>query len=143
MSRVNIDLTWSGFSLRLLFALILVLATYNPSGKSYFHWVLSAIEPLAISPVLAICGILICIGWVIYIRATMASLGVLGLLLATVLFACVVWLFVDLGWLSVSNVSAFSWVALSGLALMLAVGMSWSHIRRRLSGQVSTDDVET
>ena len=28
------------------------------------------------------------------------------------------------------------------LALILAVGLSWSHIRRQLTGQVDVDDVE-
>jgi len=29
------------------------------------------------------------------------------------------------------------------LSLILATSMSWSHIRRRLSGQLDVDDVET
>lgn len=143
MPRGNTGLTWLGFGLRFMFALLLVLLTYNPSGYSYSHWLLSALKPLTISPLLAICAILICIGWVVYLRATMASLGALGLALASVLCACIVWLFVDIGWLSLSNVSALSWLSLFALALLLAVGMSWSHIRRRLSGQVDTDDVES
>ena len=28
------------------------------------------------------------------------------------------------------------------LSLILAVGLSWSHIRRRLTGQVDVDDLE-
>jgi hypothetical protein len=28
------------------------------------------------------------------------------------------------------------------LCLILAIGMSWSHVRRRLSGQVDADDVD-
>ncbi len=143
MSRGFQALTWTGFGLRLAFALLLVLLTYNPSGYSYAHWVFNSINPIQISPLLAISGLALTICWVVYLRATLASLGKLGLVLAAALLACFVWLFVDLGWLSLSNVSVLSWLALIGLALMLAVGMSWSHIRRRLSGQVDTDDVES
>ena len=143
MPRTYQPLTWAGFGLRFGFALFLVLATYNPTSYSYAHWVLSAIRPLNLTPVLAIVGVLIVIGWVVYLRATFASLGALGLVLSSALFACFIWLFIDLGWLSLANVSVLSWFALIGLALMLAVGMSWSHIRRMLSGQVDTDDVET
>lgn len=143
MSRGYEALTWSGFGLRFLFALLLVLATYNASGYSYVHWMVNSLQPLKLSPLLAIAGLVLVIGWVIYLRATLASLGKLGLLLAGALFGCFIWFFIDLGWLSLSNISALSWLALLGLALMLALGMSWSHVRRRLSGQVDTDDVES
>ena len=53
-----------------------------------------------------------------------------------------VWLFVDIGWLNLKDVGVMSWVVLVIVSLLLAVGMSWSHIRRRLTGQVDTDDVE-
>jgi hypothetical protein len=39
-------------------------------------------------------------------------------------------------------VSTLTWIVLVGLSLLLAVGMSWSHIRRRLTGQVDVDEVE-
>jgi hypothetical protein len=44
------------------------------------------------------------------------------------------------GWLDVGNRSAMAWIVL--LVLVLGVGMSWSHIRKRLSGQASVDRVD-
>jgi hypothetical protein len=35
-----------------------------------------------------------------------------------------------------------AWVSMVCLALLLAIGMSWSHVRRRMTGQVDVDDVE-
>ena len=35
---------WVGFLLRLLFALVLVYATYNPEGYSYFHWIQASLN---------------------------------------------------------------------------------------------------
>ncbi|WP_185234136.1 DUF6524 family protein [Teredinibacter franksiae] len=128
------------FGLRFLFALVLVFVSYNPSGYSFAHW-LKLTFP-AITPLLAVCASALLIGWGIYLRATFRSLGVVGLLLASVFFGCLIWLFVDLGWLSLVNVSVFSWVVLLVLALMLAFGISWSHIRRRMTGQVDMDDVD-
>ena len=51
-------------------------------------------------------------------------------------------LFVDLGWLRLEADGAMTWVVLAVLSLILAVGMSWSHIRRRLTGQVDVDELE-
>jgi len=36
-----------------------------------------------------------------------------------------------------------AWVVLGALGVMLGIGMSWSHIRRRISGQASVDRVDT
>jgi len=133
-------LTFQGFLIRFLFALLLVMLTYNPSGYSYAHWLQNNMS--SISPLLVLAGISLVIGWVIYIRATLRSLGLIGLILAIVFFAVIVWLFVDLGWIGMSNVSAISWVVLLLISSVLAVGISWSHIRRKLSGQVDSDDVD-
>lgn len=125
---------------RFVFALVLVFATYNPSTYSYYHWVEGVFPKF--TPAIAICGLFLLIAWGIYLRATFRSLGVLGLVLAAAFFASFVWLFYDLGWLQTDNVSVMTWVVLVIVSLLLAIGMSWSHIRRRLTGQVDIDDVD-
>ena len=133
-------LTIEGFLLRLLFALFLVMLTYNPSGYSYLHWLQNSFSNFG--PLLAISGISLIICWVIYIRATLRSLCLIGLILAGLFFATIIWLFIDWGWLSLNNVNAVSWVILILFSVILAVGISWSHLRRRISGQVDADDVD-
>ncbi len=128
-------LTWSGFGVRFVFAFLLVFVSYNPTGYSYLHW-------FSFTPQAVLAGVVLVIGWAIYIRATLRSIGAIGLGLLSVLLACIIWLFVDLGWLSLKNVSVFSWVVELCIVVMLAVGMSWSHVRRRISGQVDMDDVD-
>ena len=91
---------------------------------------------------LGLAGISLIIGWVIYIRATLRSLGLIGLILATLFFAAILWLFIDWGWLSLKNVSVINWVVPVLISAILAVGISWSHIRRKISGQVDADDVD-
>ena len=66
----------------------------------------------------------------ICLRLTLRSMGGLGLLLANALVAAFFWLIADWGWLPVDNVAAISWIGLVSVALILAIGMSWSHLRR-------------
>ncbi len=134
------NLTASGVALRFLFALLLVLLSYNPSGYSYFHWVHYSFSD--ITPYVVIAGIILLIGWGIYIKATLNSLGLIGVLALAALFACLVWLFIYWGFLSVTDISAMAWVIEVLLAAMLALGMCWSHFTRRMSGQVDVDEIE-
>jgi hypothetical protein len=129
-----------GFTWRLLFAIALVLVTFNPTGHSYYHWLADGFP--AVQPLEAVAGILLVIGWVFFVRSTLAALGTLGVGLMVALFAAIVWWMVSQGWLDVSNRSAMAWVVLVILGLVLGIGMSWSHIRRRLSGQASVDRVD-
>jgi hypothetical protein len=133
-------LTWSGFLLRFLAAVILVFATYNPSEYSYYHWVSSNLsEP---TPMMALAGILLLIGWTIYLRATARSLGMFGLLLAAAFFGAILWLMIDWGLLHVDSVTAITYIILLIMCGILAIGISWSHIRRRMTGQVDVDEIE-
>lgn len=133
-----------GFLLRFLFAVLLVYISYNPSSYSYFHWASDAIfgNGTHISPPFAMATIIILIGWTIYLRATFRSLGGFGLILAFAFFAIIVWWLFDLGILELRHHAAFTYIALFLAAAVLAIGMSWSHIRRRLSGQTDVDDVD-
>jgi len=125
---------------RLALSVALVFGTYNPSAYSYVSWVFS--EEHQFGPITAVVGLLLLIGWIIFLRATFLSMGWLGVILGTALLASLVWWFVDLGWLALDSPGTITWVVLTMLALILAAGMCWAHIRRRLSGQVSVDDVE-
>ena len=133
--------TWSNFLIRFLFACLLVLGTYNPSTYSYVHWV-SEDFPNSINAIKAFDGIIVIIGWVFYLRATWRSLGPIGLLLALIFFGVFIWLLIDIGLLSIDRPSSIGWVILVVISAVLAVGMSWSHIRRRMTGQIDMDEVE-
>jgi hypothetical protein len=131
-------LTLTGFLLRAVFALALVLLTYNPSGYSYVH-MLQAGFPAITAPE-AVLGIVLLIGWFVFLRATLSSIGPLGMVLALALFAALIWLIVSWGWVKLSDTGAILWIGLIVLALILAVGMSWSYIYRRWSGQATVED---
>ena len=128
------------FILRFLASLLLVMVTYNPTRYSYVGWVRAAAPENPLGPEHFVVGVALLIGWVILLAATQRSLGTFGLLLGGALLGGVVWLLTDIGWLNVSTVSSATWVGLICVAALLAVGLSWSHVWRRLTGQFEVDD---
>jgi hypothetical protein len=123
--------------LRFLMALVLVFATWNPSGYSYAHWLLQSLPKITSD--LAFAGVVLLIGWVMFLHATLSSLGFLGIVLAAAFFGTLTWLFFDQGWITPGN-EAVTYVALVVLAAILSLGMGWSHVWRRLSGQIAIDE---
>ena len=136
MARQNFD--FGSFMLRFAFSLALVFLTYNPSGYSWVGWLIS--DTALVYKVAA--GIVLAIGWIMFLRATWNSLGPIGTILAGAFFAVIVWLLIHWGVISLTEGSTFQWVVLFALSGVLAIGMSWSHVRRRLSGQYDTDEIE-
>jgi len=133
-------INWFGFLLRLLAAFILVFSSYNPSGYSYYHWLSENIS--APTPMIALAGVVLLVGWTILLRATFRSLGPFGLLLAAAFLGVVLWMMIDWGWFDADSLTAVTYLTLVVLSGILAIGVSWSHIRRRITGQVDVDDVE-
>jgi hypothetical protein len=121
-------LTVGGFLARFAFALIVTGATYNPTRYSYYAW--AERTGWRWRPLIVFVGVVLLIGWVICLKATLRSIGGLGLLLANAFFAALFWLFADWGWLPIDNVRSISWIGLVTVAAILAVGMSWSQLRR-------------
>ncbi len=131
--------SFGNFFIRLFFALILVLSTYNPSGYSFYDWILKGME-FGFEPLMALAGISLLIGWVVYVKATMDSLGIIGLILAFSFFGILIWLIIDFGWIPIDNFQVITYIGLVLLSTVLAIGMSWSHISRQMSGQVDVNE---
>lgn len=131
-------ISWAGVGLRFVFALILVFATYNPEGYSYFHW--GILEIQSFTALKAFVGVVLLIGWVIFIRATVNSLGLIGLSLAVAFFGTLLWIIVDWGWVPLESVKLLSYIVLIMASAILATGMSWSFVRRKMSGQYDIVD---
>ena len=129
-----------GFLIRFIIALVLVFASYNPSEYSWYHWFLR--ETNKLDAVLIFAGVLLVIGWAIYLRATVSSLGIIGIILAVAFFGSVTWLLVQSQILSLENITILTYVLLVMLSAVLATGISWSHIRRRMTGQADVDEVD-
>lgn len=129
-----------GFLFRWLPAAALLSATYNPTQWNYARWVQGnwgAEMPLAV-----LLGLLLMVGYIIYLRATLRSIGGFGMALVLALVAALLWVLYDYGWISFSNPTLNTWLGILALSLVMAVGLSWSLVRRRLSGQADVDDVD-
>jgi hypothetical protein len=138
--KTSTEMSWAGIGLRFLIALLLVFLTYNPEGYSYLDWVFT--KDSGSIPLKIFAGIVLLIGWAIYIRATRRSLGMIGVIIAIAFFAALLWLLVDFNIVPADSVRAVTYIILFIIACLLATGLCWSHIRRRLSGQVDVDDME-
>jgi hypothetical protein len=131
---------WPGIVLRVLAAVVLVLLTYNPAGHSYYHWALT--HPESFSALEALVGALLLALWVFYLRAALSSLGLTGVVLLLLILGALVWLLIEQNVLDPSQPGMASWIGLVLLALVLGIGMSWSLVRRRLTGQVDVDEID-
>ncbi len=140
------SISFAGVAVRILAALLLVYGTWNPFGVSFYDW---ALEPLlggtpTEGPAAAkfLVGVVLLAGWAVFLTATRRSLGLWGALLALALTAGVIWLLISYKLVSASSSRGMANVVLISLGLCLGVGLSWSFISRRISGQVDTDVVE-
>ena len=133
--------TLGSFFLRLLFALTVVLLTFNPSGFSYFHWARDAFFGSRLGPLHVLAGIALLIGWVLFVQATRQALGLFGVLLVSSIFGVLVWMLFFYDVVNSTSSATVTWIILIGVAVILTVGMSWAHMRRRLSGQATVDEV--
>ncbi len=134
----------ASFLLRWLVALVLVFATFNPTDYSYYRWVagMDAGMDGGNLALKALAGVALVILYVIYLRATWRSIGPIGVSLAAAFLGALIWVTIDLGLLNLEQPTIITWVLLFALATILAIGISWSHVRRRVSGQADMDDVD-
>jgi uncharacterized membrane protein len=133
----------ANFFWRLAASLILVLATYNPTRFSYYRWVHNSWTADTLGPEHFVAGVLVIIGWTVLVVATRRSLGLGGVFLGAALIGGIVWWLTSSDWIAVGSFAALAWVILICLSILLAVGLSWSHVWRRLTGQLEVDDNDT
>jgi hypothetical protein len=129
-----------GFLLRWVFAFLLLAATYNPTRFNFLSW---ARENYATQlPLAVLFALILVVALVVFLTAVLRGIGALGVVLLLALVAALVWVLYDLGWVSLQNPGANTWIALAGLSFVLAAGMYWGILWRRISGQIETDDVD-
>ncbi len=134
------------FLYRWVSASVLVLGTFNPSGWSFYHLIAPGIDKhevfndvdISIKILLAI---LLAVLYVIFLRATWRSIGIIGLILAAGFVGTVAWVLVNAEIINLDSWSSSTYILEVMLATVLAIGLSWSHIRRRVSGQADIDDL--
>lgn len=130
-----------GFLIRWISALVLLVVTYNPSFWSYSTWV--GENYTSNLPVAVLVGLILIAGYLVFLRATLNSIGIVGMVLILALVGALLWVLFSQGLLTFGNYTFNAWVVIIALSLVLAVGMYWSVLWRRMSGQVDVDEVDT
>lgn len=130
----------TGFLIRWLCAFLLLALTFNPTAFNFVRWAQSGYETQL--PLVVLSGLILLVGYIIYLRATLRSIGPFGMLLVAAVAGALIWVLYDLGVLDLSNPSLNTWIGLLALSLVLGIGLSWSIVRRAISGQADVDDVD-
>lgn len=129
----------NAFLARWLSAMALVIATFNPSGYSYFDWIADVEGSHWLLK--AFVGVLLAIAYATFAMATLRSLGRAGIVAWVLFFTLLVWLMINIGLFGSVTPGVLVMIALVIFANVFAVGVSWSYLRYRLSGQADTNNV--
>ena len=129
-----------GILLRWLGAFILLAATFNPTEWNYVKW--SMANSNSQLPLTLFLGLLLLVGYIVYVMATLRSIGALGILLIAAIFGSGLWVLASWGLFSIANTTINTWVGLIALSLILGVGLSWSILRQKLSGQATVEEID-
>ena len=123
---------------RVMFAAFLVFGTYNPGGRSYFHWMR---ESSAAVTWKLVASFLLVIAYGVTVPVVWRALGFGGIALTTLLATTAIWVLVEAGWINLAAPNAPIWIGLSVIAFVVGVGMTWMLIGRILDGQLRTRDI--
>jgi len=142
MPQDSPGINWTGVLGRIAAAAVLVFATFNPFGASWFHWtILPMIQQkhIFLDPFKVLAGILLAALWVFFLRATQRSIGTLGAFFTFAAFGVAIWMLSYLGIFTPTSRKAIALITLIAITLVLGIGASWSLIRQRVTGQVEVD----
>ena len=129
-----------GLLIRWICAFVLLAATFNPTDLNYVRW--AQANHTNQLPLVILIGLLLTVAYIIYLRATLRSIGLFGILLILAIFAALLLVLFDWGVLSLNSGGLLTWLGLLALSLVLGIGLGWSHVRRSLSGQSDMDNVD-
>ena len=129
-----------GLFLRWLGAFLLLAATFNPTQWNFVRW--AEANYASQMPMTVLLGLLLGVGYLIYIGATLRSIGAFGVILVGAIVGALVWVLTDYGVLTLTSPALKIWLGITALSVVLGVGLSWSILRQRLSGQASVDEIE-
>lgn len=120
------------------FALLAV--TFNPTPYNYVSWIQDyGRENLSVA---VLAGLILLVCYIIFLRATLRSIGAVGVVLLLAIFGALIWVLYDFGILTLDNQSMNVWLGVLALSVVLGIGLGWSHVRRALTGQTDVDDID-
>lgn len=115
-----------------------VFGTYNPSGRSFVHWALESDADVSLK---------ISVGLVVFalnltfIQLTFRALGSAGVALLAICLISIAITFWRLDLVAFYTWELLQLYIIMFLTIALTIGVCWSALRARLSGQVDSDDI--
>jgi hypothetical protein len=113
-------------------------AIYNPSGRSFVHWAVEGTAPLSLR--VAVGSVLLVMLAYCY-RLSVRALGPIGVLMLAALLAVTATALVDISLIQPQGRAAMIAYLQAIITTGLTVGVSWSALRTRISGQIDSDDI--
>lgn len=129
-----------GVFLRWLFAFVLLALTYNPTDWNYVRWTYENHQTHLSMVVLL--GLLLAIGYLMFLRATLRSIGGVGMATILAIVASLLWVLYDYGLLHLDNTTMDVWLGTLALSVVFTIGLSWSHVRQRFVGEDEYEEYE-
>ncbi|MEM6609895.1 MAG: DUF6524 family protein [Pseudomonadota bacterium] len=115
-----------------------LLDLQDPTGLSYAEWAAGNWETQTSLVVLV--GLILLVAVIVFVTAVLRGIGGLGAGLVLAVVAALIWVAYDFDLLDLQDPTAMTWVGLLAVSLVLAVGMYWGILWRRISGQLEVDD---
>ncbi len=126
-------MTTPGILVRTLACFLLVFATWNPTGHSFVTW--ARFSPWATAPEIAVAGILLLGLHILFLRIAWLSLGADGISAALAFFLVAVLTLYEFDLIDPWRRAIWAYLLLSAFSLVLAIGVTWSLLKRRIVGQ--------
>jgi hypothetical protein len=117
---------------RWLMVATLVFGTYNPSGRSYWHWLLATPD---ITPFQAFVGIFLFIALVTVARMAFAALGFPGIVTVLALILASILIELGLGLTRFRDIRITDYTILFWVTTILGFGVSWAILQKAITGE--------
>jgi hypothetical protein len=126
-------MTVPGILVRTLVCFLAVFATWNPTGYSFIAW--ARHSPWATTPEIAVAGASLLAVHILFVRIAWLSLGADGIIASLAIMLAGVLTLYEFDVIDPWHGEMRAYLLLSGFALVLAIGMVWSLLKRRIVGQ--------
>jgi hypothetical protein len=120
---------------RLLLSLFLVFATYNPGGRSYWHWLMAG-DGLDAPRLLV--GLVLLSFYMSLVVATWEVIGFTGMFLGAAICLVTSLQLAHLGLIDLANESTVAMTLCVTAAAVIALGLCFSFVFSRLTGILHT-----
>lgn len=126
-------MTTPGILVRTLTCFLLVFATWNPTGYSFLTW--ARHDPAAATAEIAAAGALLLALHILFLRIAWVALGADGIAASLAIILAGLLALHQFGVFDMWRSDVQTYLLLGTFALVLAIGMTWSLLKRRIVGQ--------